>query len=477
MTVKRKHVLARPVVRKHGASLSRIARGAVATVAAFCLVGTAAASASELGVDVSKWQHTNGTSIDWASVKADGVSFAFVKATEGSTYTNPYFAGDWAATRSVGLYHGAYHFARPSVGSAGAQARYFVSKAGLADQPGDLPPVLDLEATGGLGVAALRTWTSNWLKTVESLIGRKPIIYTSPTFWENNLGNSTAFTAYPLWIAHYKVSQPRVPGGWSTWTFWQGRSDGRVTGVSGSVDMNAFNGTLAQLATLANAPVTIPAPGTPSGDTSQPGSTKTATSVSLATSRPSVYAGQNVTLSGDLTTDAGLPLAGRKAVLRSRPAGQTTWSQVAAIPTDAAGHFATTLKVSSAASYKVTVAATTKYTRAVSPVQSVSITPKTITKVSLAAGRAAIRRGARVRLFGHLTSSNGAAVSGKQVRYYVRPAGSTTWRLLGSTTSVAPSGWHQRYVKPAKTSTYKAVFAGGLRFTRARSVLVKVSVR
>lgn len=462
---------------------TRLGRGTVALAAALTLVaGTAAAAVAYDGIDVSRYQHPNGTSINWSQVKAQGIKYAFIKATEGSSYTNTYFAGDWAATRSVGLYHGAYHFARPSIGTAAKQARYFISKAGPADQPGDLPPVLDLEVSGGLTVSQLRTWVKNWLVTVEDLTGRKPIIYTGPYFWKTYMGNSTAFTAYPLWIAHYTTGSPTVPGGWPTWTFWQGTSSGKVQGISGSVDMNTFNGTSAQLAALAQvstAPAPAPSPSptpTPTGPT-QPKTTVTPTAVTLALSSTSVYAGQSVTFSGDLTTDTGQPIAGRTAVLRTRPAGQTTWSRVAGMPTDAAGHFATTMKVTTAASYKVTVAATDTYARAVSPIRSLSITPKTTTKITLTAGRTTIRKGTDVKLYGHLTTTSGSALVDKPVRYYVRPAGSTRWTLVGSDTSVAPTGWHQLYAKPRRTSTYKAVYRGGLEYTSARSTLVKVVVR
>ena len=85
--------------------------------AALTLGVTASAQGYEQGIDVSRWQH--GTSLDWSKVKADGIDFAFIKATEDSTYVNPYFAGDWAATTSLGIYRGAYHFARPEGGHGG----------------------------------------------------------------------------------------------------------------------------------------------------------------------------------------------------------------------------------------------------------------------------------------------------------------------------------------------------------------------
>ena len=200
-------------MRTTAAAVRRVRRLVVVLVTSLAAM-LASTLAYADGVDVSHWQGT----ISWSKVKAAGIQFAFMKATESTTYTDSQLATNWAGVQAVGMYRGAYHFARPGVGTASAQAQYFVSKVGSFQGAGTLPPVLDLEASGGLGVTALRSWTASWLQTVEQLTGRTPIIYVSPAFWEHYLGNSTAFTRYPLWIAHYGVSTPRVPGGWPTWT-------------------------------------------------------------------------------------------------------------------------------------------------------------------------------------------------------------------------------------------------------------------
>src|SRR3954452_25442316 len=252
--------------------LSSRTRRTVAVAGA--LTATMAVAAPALAVlsgpDVASYQH--GTSINWSAVKSAGKTFVFVKATEGTSYTNPYFAGDWAGTRAVGLIHGAYHFARPSIGSAKAQADRFISIAGLAHDPGDLPPTLDLEATGGLSTSRLVTWTHNFLAEVTARTGRTPIIYSYPYFWKTSMGNSAAFTQYPLWVASYGVSSPPTIV-WPTWTFWQYSSTSTVSGISGQVDMDSFNGSLAQLQKLANIttvtspPATVPPTATPTSPT------------------------------------------------------------------------------------------------------------------------------------------------------------------------------------------------------------------
>jgi GH25 family lysozyme M1 (1,4-beta-N-acetylmuramidase) len=226
------------------------------------LVGGAAAPASALltGVDVASHQHPNGAPINWSAVKAAGHSYAFVKATEASNYTNPYFASDWQQAGAAGLYRGAYHFAKPAMplDTAVAQARYFVSRTGSMTGPRDLPGVLDLETTGGLNPTDLANWTRVWMAEVTRLTGKAPMIYTGYYFWRDSVGNPTDIAkTYRLWLPSYPADpnsttfKPLVPAGWSTWTFWQYTSTGSVPGIPGGVDVNRFCCDAGSLAALA----------------------------------------------------------------------------------------------------------------------------------------------------------------------------------------------------------------------------------
>jgi GH25 family lysozyme M1 (1,4-beta-N-acetylmuramidase) len=226
------------------------------------LIGGAAVPAGALltGVDVASWQHPNGAAIDWRQVRAAGHSFAFVKASEGTTYRNPYFVGDFAGAGNAGLFRGAYHYARPAypLSTAVAQARYFVSTTGSLGGALDLPGVLDLEESGGLSKADLAQWARIWLGEVERLTGRPPIVYTGYYFWRDQVGNPTDIgLRNRLWLASYPADpnsttfRPLVPAGWATWTFWQYTSTGRVPGIVGDVDLNRFCCDPAGLAGLA----------------------------------------------------------------------------------------------------------------------------------------------------------------------------------------------------------------------------------
>jgi GH25 family lysozyme M1 (1,4-beta-N-acetylmuramidase) len=206
---------------------------------------TADATTSTLeGIDVSHWQGT----ISWTKVAAAGKKFAIIKATESTDYVDPQYATNHANAKAAGLWTGAYHFARPSTTTNDAvlEADHFAAVMKLG--AGDLIPALDLEDSGGMSVAGLQSWVTKFLGEVTAKVGVKPMIYTSPSFWKNHMGDSRtlADAGYKtLWIAHWGVSSPTVPAsnwGGHGWTFWQYTSDGTVPGITGRVDLDRFNG-------------------------------------------------------------------------------------------------------------------------------------------------------------------------------------------------------------------------------------------
>src|SRR5918993_881303 len=123
------------------------------------------------GIDVSHFQGH----VDWQAVKAAGCDFAFAKATEGAGVTDPFFAANWAGMQAAGLPRGAYHFFRAAEPAA-QQAAHFLSTAGF--EPGDLPPVLDIELNDGVTGEPLVEGVQTWLDAVESAAGVAPIVYT-----------------------------------------------------------------------------------------------------------------------------------------------------------------------------------------------------------------------------------------------------------------------------------------------------------
>ena len=193
------------------------------------------------GIDVSEWQG----SVDWKKVKADGRDFAFARVGDG-TYHDKTFDTNWPAMKSAGLIRGAYQYFEPGE-DATTQADIVVSAVGkLGD--GDLPCVADVETTGGQSAATIVSHLATWMARVESGTGKKPIVYTGKYFWEDDVGDSGAMKGYPLWHAQYtSASCPDIADAWSGWAFWQYTDAASVSGVSGGVDGDKYNGTLAQL--------------------------------------------------------------------------------------------------------------------------------------------------------------------------------------------------------------------------------------
>lgn len=196
------------------------------------------------GIDVSRYQGA----ISWNLVKEMRekdirITFAFIKATEGSNNVDPEFRRNWRGARKAGILRGAYHYFIASQNGK-QQAELFISKVNA--DPGDLPPVLDVEESNGTPVNLLRENVKAWLNTIEFYYKVKPVIYTNIDFYSSYL--SGVFDNYPLWVAHYKVQhQPRISRRWS---FWQHNDAGRVNGIANKVDFNVFNGDSIELNNL-----------------------------------------------------------------------------------------------------------------------------------------------------------------------------------------------------------------------------------
>lgn len=203
------------------------------------------------GIDISSWQ---GSNIDWTKVKASGIDFVFIKATQDSSYTNPYFQKHWQEARRQNIIRGAYHFFDPRV-PVEKQVTHFVSKVKEL-QEGDLPPMLDLEVEAwwqSIPAADRLPLVFAWLQAVEAKLRLPPILYMGFYFARDILRTSGhhELLRYKLWTAHYtRKPGPLIAPPFKSWTFWQYTDRGRVPGVIGNVDKNRFAGTRADLLRL-----------------------------------------------------------------------------------------------------------------------------------------------------------------------------------------------------------------------------------
>lgn len=195
------------------------------------------------GTDVSKYQRT----VDWHTAKAAGISFAFIKATEGGDRVDSKFGEHWSNSRAAGVPRGAYHFyyfCRP----AREQAAWYISN--VPKERGAMPPVLDMEWNPDSPscklrppAATVRSEMKTFLQIVERHYGKKPIIYTSIDFFDDN--NLATFTGYQYWLRSV-ASHPSARYGRHPFNFWQYTGTGIVPGIRGNADINVFNGSHSQ---------------------------------------------------------------------------------------------------------------------------------------------------------------------------------------------------------------------------------------
>ncbi|GGW77124.1 hydrolase [Streptomyces lucensis JCM 4490] len=202
------------------------------------------------GVDVSSHQGD----VDWPKLWDGSVRWAYTKATEGTYYTNPYFAQQYNGSYNTGMVRGAYHFATPDTTGGAAQADYFVDHGGGWSKDGKtLPGALDIEWNPygddcyGKSTSGMVGWIRDFLDRYKSRTGRDAVIYTATSWWTQCTGNYGGFAAKnPLWIARYAATAGTLPSGWSYYTMWQYTSTGATVG-----DHDRFNGSQTQLTKLA----------------------------------------------------------------------------------------------------------------------------------------------------------------------------------------------------------------------------------
>lgn len=182
------------------------------------------------GIDIS---HHSGE-VDWSTVKAQGYRFAYVKSSEGVDNPDAMFEKHWRELKHAGLMRGAYHF-YVTEDDPVEQARFFASR--IRNDPGTLPPAVDVELLGAnTNTDEMTSTLLTFLKTLEKELGVKPMIYTTPKFWDQYY--EPVFSDYHLWMAEYGVKMPKVPFGWDNWLVWQHAPDRQVPGVEKGADIN-----------------------------------------------------------------------------------------------------------------------------------------------------------------------------------------------------------------------------------------------
>ena len=195
------------------------------------------------GIDVAKYQGM----IDWRRARQAGVSFAFIKETDGGDRLDDRFHANWKAARQAGIPRGAYHFfyfCRPAF----EQALWF--RKNVPIDRSALPPVLDMEwnhksptCTFRPKPDAVRKEMEVFLRQVERHYGKTPVIYTTVDFYEEN--QLWKIRGHPFWLRSV-AGHPSQKYGEQDWTFWQYTGTGVVPGIRGDTDINVFRGSEAE---------------------------------------------------------------------------------------------------------------------------------------------------------------------------------------------------------------------------------------
>lgn len=232
---------------------------AVATLILCFGVEQASAQTRTPGIDVSRYQGT----INWTSVRNAGIRFAFAQATRGLTSPNANFVANMNNGKAAGVYMAAYHYAFPADSTPEVQADYFWNLAGpyIKADSKSLMPMLDMEVWSGYtGATSYTDWANKWCNRVISKaaaqgVSIKPIIYSSACSMCNF---SSSISQWGAFVANYNGQSPNTGTPWSacsncnrwgTWHFWQYTSTGSVSGITGNVDRDMFNGSLTTLQT------------------------------------------------------------------------------------------------------------------------------------------------------------------------------------------------------------------------------------
>jgi hypothetical protein len=374
------------------------------------------------------------------------MEFAIVKASESTTYKNPFFADDYQGVEDAGMVRGTYHFARPAYplnATAVAQAEYFAQLIGDVDVPATLPPVLDLEVTGGLPRADLVTWAQIFLYRLRTLTHRTPMLYTYPSFWTDVLADPSAFSRFPLWMASY--CKP-VPGCAPTADIWQYTSSASVSGISGGVDMSRFVGTRdLTWDVLSDGTAKAPWP--------------------TAAPKPP----RNLTVTPGAATAAVSWLPGNAGSARVTSYTVTSSPSDITATVDGASTTATVKGLDPETSYTFTVTATNKVGTSDPSAATSAITP-TVPTLLAVTQPADLDYGRALRINAVLTRTDtSAGVGGQSVTIYRRGAGKTKWHKQGEATT-QPNGSVAIKLHPKKSLDVRIKFQGGLGYEPDKAV-------
>lgn len=185
------------------------------------------------GIDVSEWQGN----IDFARVKEAGIEIVYIRAGQGFSYKDAQFERNYAEAKRNGLKIGVYHYMTArSVEDAKLQAQFFVSL--ISGKQIDCKLAMDFESFGSLSRTQINEIAVAYMEELKRLSGKEVVVYSN-TYDAKYVFNSEV-AKEPLWVAQYGVNEPQDNGNWRNWVGYQYSSTGRVSGISGNVDLDRY---------------------------------------------------------------------------------------------------------------------------------------------------------------------------------------------------------------------------------------------
>lgn len=185
------------------------------------------------GIDVSEWQGD----IDFKKVKEAGIEIVYIRAGQGFSYKDAKFERNYEEAKRNGLKVGVYHYMTArSVEDAKLQAKFFVSL--ISGKQIDCRLAMDFESFGNLNRNQINEIAVAYMDEVKRLSGKEVVVYSNTYDAKYVFNNKVA--EEPLWVAQYGVNEPQDNGNWRNWIGYQYSSSGRISGISGNVDLDKF---------------------------------------------------------------------------------------------------------------------------------------------------------------------------------------------------------------------------------------------
>jgi lysozyme len=161
------------------------------------------------------------------------------KCSDGLKFVDKTHALRKRLCEEKGIVYSGYHFFECEMDAEKQATFYKISHGEFKYNP-----ILDFETNGSQNEKDLKNHKEDclvFLKCIEKLSGKKPIIYTGLSL-AKFLNLDSRFAEYPLWIAAYrsKSNPPMAPMPWREYFAWQYSENDPIDGI-GNCDANIYN--------------------------------------------------------------------------------------------------------------------------------------------------------------------------------------------------------------------------------------------